>query len=122
MSELLQIPAMISKISTMSNRMLRCQIDSQENLSDEQMQKIMSKVDKPGWFCFLEDTKIAEEDVVDLPSLPKDEADKKSPSQRLRARLFVYYKQTHKDESKWNTWYADTLDKIGQKYLDNLDS
>jgi len=119
--ELLQLPATISKVSSMANKVLRLQIDTNENLSEEQMAKIMSKYDKFGYFCFLEDTRIKEDDVIDLPPLPKDEADQKSPSQRLRARMFVYYKETH-TEDKFNEWYADTLNKIGEQYLQKLDA
>lgn len=119
--KLLQVPATITKITTMSNRVLRITCDTQENLKDEQMQKIMSKVEKFGHFCFLEDTRIKEEDVVDLPPLPKDEGDKKTPSQRLHSRMFVYYVNTHKDKDGFNAWYIDTLDKLGQQYLNKLE-
>jgi len=122
MSSLLQLPATISKASTLSNRVIRLWIDSQENMTDEQMSAVFAKIEKLGWFCFLEDSKISEEDVLDLPELPKDESDKISPTQRLRNRLFVYYKETHKDESKFNEWFADTVDRLGQKYLDKLNN
>ena len=44
----------------------------------------------------------------------------KTPSQRLRSRLFVYYKETKKTEKGFNSWYADALDQIGNSYLEKL--
>lgn len=118
--KLLTIPSTISKVVSMAHKSLRLQIDTDEELSEDTMSKIMQKFDKRGYFCFLEDTQIAEKDVLDLPPLPKDDAEQKSPSQRLRARMWIYYKETH-TEDKFNEWYADTLNKIGEQYLAKLD-
>lgn len=52
----------------------------------------------------------------------KGELDDKTPSQRLRARMFVYYKENNEDVSDFNSWYTKQMDKIGQQYLDKLDS
>lgn len=117
---ILQTPAVISKITTMANRSLRFQVDSQEGLTDEQMGKFTALHEKFGHFVFSPDTQVKEEDLLELPPLPKDDSDTKSPSQRLRARMFVYYKETH-TEDKFNEWYSDTLNRLGQQYLDKLE-
>jgi len=117
---LLQLPSTISKIITMGNHALRLQVDTQENIDNKVMAKILSLYNKLGYFCFLVgDKKIQAEQLVDLPELKTE--DEKTPSQRLRNRMFVYYKETHTDTSKFNIWYEQTIDKIGQKYLDKLD-
>jgi len=119
---LLQIPATISKIQTMAKRSLRLFIDTQEDLTDEQVQRIMSNYERYGYFCFLVDNKIEEKEVLDLPALPpKDEGKKKSPSHRFHDRLFVYYSHTHTDTSKFSAFYEETLEKIGKHYLDKLE-
>jgi len=118
---ILQLPAIISKITSMSNRSLRVNVDSNEDLTDEQMQQVMSKLERYGWFCFLEDSQIKEEDLIKLPPLPKKEKEEKTPSQRLRGRMFVYYKEKiSKDKGGFNQWYEKQLDKIGDNYLDKL--
>lgn len=52
--------------------------------------------------------------------IPDDIGDRKSPSQRLRDRLAVYYKEKYPDRQSFNTWYADVLDQIGSTYLDKI--
>jgi hypothetical protein len=45
----------------------------------------------------------------------------KSPSQRLRGRMYAFYKETTgKDTSGFLAWYSKELDKIGEKYLEKL--
>jgi hypothetical protein len=51
----------------------------------------------------------------------KGELDDKTPSQRLRARMFVYYKSKNEDTSDFNNWYSKQIDKVGRQYLDNID-
>ena len=118
---LLQIPSTISKIQTMAKRSLRIVVDTQEDLTDEQVQKIMSNYERYGYFCFLVDSKIEEKELLDLPALPpKDEGNVKSPSQRFHDRLFVYYSKTHTDKNKFTAFYEETLERMGQHYLDKL--
>ena len=122
MSKLLQLPAIISKITSMRNRSLRIVVDSNEELSDLEMQQVMCKIEKFGWFCFLEDKQqIKEEDIIKLPPLPAKEKEEKTASQRLRSRMFVYYQEKiSKDKSGFNSWYETQLGKIGENYLDKL--
>lgn len=52
--------------------------------------------------------------------VPDDIGYNKSPSQRLRDRMAVYYKKMYPEKKSFNTWYADSLDEIGSKYLDKI--
>jgi len=108
---LLQVPATISKASTMSNRCLRLQIDTQENLSDEEITGLMTKIDKYGHFCFLEDKEIDESMVIDLPALPKKLNDEKSPSLRFRNTLYVYWKEKG-EKGSFELFYNQTYEKL----------
>lgn len=120
--ELLQTPATISKVATMSHRSLRLQVDTNEDLSDEQVAKIMAHHDKFGWFCFLAgDKQISADNVVNLPELPKED-DQISPSERLFKRMYVYYMSKNKDSKGFNTWRVEQLDQIGQRYLEKIDN
>ena len=123
MSELLQLPATISKATTMAHKVLRLQVDTNENLTKEQMAKIMQNVEEFGYFCFLVgEEKIDEKLIAELPELPKDDSARKTPSQQFRDRLFVYYMSTHTDKNKFNAWYQDALDKLGNQYLQKMDA
>lgn len=110
MPDIFQTPATISKVTSMANRSIRLQIDTQEALTDEAMAKLMSKLEKYGHFCFLEDSEISLDHVIDLPSLPKrDEG--KSPSQRLHAVLFLLWKQNG-ENGLFQTYYETQMEKF----------
>lgn len=114
---ILQLPATISKINSMAHRSLRIQIDTQENLSDQVMAEIMSKFDKLGWFCFLEDS-IKEEDILNLPPLPTDDSRKKSQATRLRAVLYRLWEQKGKQgdsELFYNQYMEKIIDSLKEK-------
>lgn len=47
------------------------------------------------------------------------EAGQTSPSQRLRNRMYRYHKEK-KIEEDFDLWYVKQMDKIGQKYLNEI--
>lgn len=56
--------------------------------------------------------------------IPKGNAvrDGKSPSQRLRSRLYVYHQEKKIGApEEFEIWYERQLEKVGQQYLDRLD-
>ena len=106
--KLLQIPAIMSRGSTMAHRTLRLWFDSDENLTDEAMGKAMSWQDKRGWLTFSVD-KIAAETMLALPPLDADE--RKTPSQRLRGCLFRLYEQRGKD-GDFEIFYRAQMERI----------
>lgn len=110
--QLFQVPATVTKVSSMSGRSLRLQVDTQENLSDEQMSKIMSLFDKYGYFCFLaDDREIDTLDLIDIPPLKKREEDNKSPAQKLRAVLYVFWSQNG-EQGDFEVFYRSKMDKF----------
>ena len=93
MNEILQVQAQMVKGTSMSHRSLRLQFDTNENLTDEQMGKMMSWQDKQGWLTFSVPL-IKAENLIELPPIDPDE--KKSMGQRLRACLYVLWEQKGK--------------------------
>ena len=112
-----QVPATISKIVTMADKTIRLQVDTQE-LSKEDKAKVFDLHEELGWFIFSL-AELTEDDTLNLPEI-KNDSDKKTPSQRLRDRLFVYYNHTHANNDGFNDWYIKAMDKIGQQYLDRI--
>jgi hypothetical protein len=55
--------------------------------------------------------------TLDEPVMEKDD---KSPSQRLRARMFIYYKETKGKKDGFSAWYVDEISRIGDAYLDKV--
>ena len=117
--ELLQVPAEITKVTTMSHRSLRLVADTQENLTDEMMAKIMAYHGKLGWWCFLpEERKIDSLDVLNIPQLEYEKGEK-SPAQRLRGVLYVLWEQK-KPTDTFIQFYEQSLEKIINQIKDKL--
>ena len=100
----------------MADKSLRLQVDTQE-LGKDDKAKIFDLHDVLGWFVFSK-VEIKDEDILDLPEIKPEFKNEKSPSQRLRNRLFVYFEGTH--TGNFDSWYKKEMDKIGQHYLDKL--
>jgi hypothetical protein len=105
---MLKVPSAITKITTMSDRGLRLQVDTQE-LGGEDKAELMSLHEKMGVFVFSE-SDIQEKDLKNLPEV-KIERGEKTPSQRLRGVLYRVWEQekTHK-----------TFDDYYRSYMSNL--
>lgn len=113
---LFQAPSTVNKITTLADSTIRLVVDCQET-SPEEMAKLFSLKGKLGWFLFKENEVMFE----DLPMDEAPEVEGKSPSQRLRDRMFACYASKHEDKSEFNTWYTQQLNKIGQQYLDRIE-
>jgi hypothetical protein len=121
MEQIFQIPGEISKITTMSNKALRLQVDTQENITDIQMTRLMENYEKLGYFTFSVQL-IKPEELIDLPEI-KVEKGEKSPSLRLRNRMWVFYTQTKNQKGEgFEDWYRQSLEKIGDNYLSKIDN
>lgn len=120
MDKLFQVPAVISKVTSMANRMMRLQLDTQENLSDEAMAKLMASYDKYGHFVFLaDDRQIDEMDLLTIPPLKAREEESKSPAQRLRGALYVLWKQNG-EKGDFEVYYASKMEAFIDAVKQNL--
>lgn len=112
-----QVPAEVSKVTTMGRRSVRIVVDTQENLTDEQMGRLMSLHEKIGWFTFSVE-EIAPDVVLSLPALSWDK-DEKSPGQILRGCLFRLWERDKPTET-FNEYYARALEKISNQIREKL--
>jgi len=115
--QILKVPAEISRVQTMSDGGLRLFVDTQElNAGDKGL--VMGLHKKLGWFLFAE-TEISREDTLDLPDI-KFEKGEKSPSQRLRAVLYlIWEKQGKKGTSE--EFYRSYLERVIESLKEKLD-
>ena len=120
-----QAPAIVSKITTMSDNTLRLQVDCQEMPAGDEVIIIGSR-NKYGWFLFQE----GEESIknIDLPNIPLPAKDKeqKTKSQTLRAVLYRLWQQTGKKdlygrECDSETHYNQSYDKLIEHYKGKLE-
>lgn len=84
-------------------------------ISDEEKLKLLKFHNSFGWLLFKE-TAFKDEEV------PKDDAEQegKTPSQRLRAVIFRFWKQKG-EQGDFNTFYRQTIEKFIEIVKENLD-
>jgi len=112
-----QVPAHISKITTMGDRSLRLQVDVSQELSPEENAKVFQLYNTLGYFIF-KDAQI-EPDDIDVPDYVKEFKTDKTPSQRLRAVLYIHWEQNGK-QGKFDDYYKSKLEEIINHFKDKL--
>jgi len=115
--EILKVPAEISRVQTMADGGLRLFVDTQE-VGPEDKGLIMGLHKKLGWFLFAE-TALEKEDTLDLPEI-KFEKGEKTPSQRLRAVLFLLWEKQGKVGTS-EEFYRRYLEKVIENLKSKLD-
>ena len=70
-----------------------------------------------GWLIFKE-SQIIPEDIPDYDPATFDQI--KSPSQRLRAVLFVYWKEVKGGQGDFESFYRAQVERIIEQYKDKL--
>jgi len=113
-----QIPSYISGIKKMS-RSWRLTIDTQENISGDQLKHLNDLSDKLGWMSFNVHM-IEAENIIDLPQLRKLENEDKSPSVRLRAVFFRLWEQDNHGFKTADEHYKFMMEKIIVFYKEKL--
>lgn len=101
------LQAILGNVSTRKDGSLKMSFESQE-LNAKDGAALLDMRNKIGWLLFSAE-QITEEDVPE----EKIEADfdgEKTPSQRLRSVMFVYWKQKGKKES-FNDFYRSQMEK-----------
>ena len=83
-------------------------------LGKEDRDQIDEAWQQEGWLIFAPNGT-----QIELPTERASVDGGKTPSQMLRGRLFVYWKEK-KIETPFNIYYASQLEKMGQRYLDEL--
>lgn len=101
----------------MADKSLRLEIDTQELTDPEVKRTIFDMHDKLGYF-FFDEKEIRQIDTSKLPEIVQEE-DEKSPSQRFRAVLFVYWTQ-QKLKEPFDTYYRRVMDKYIQQIKEKL--
>ena len=112
----LQAPATISKVVTMADRTIRLNVDCQE-MSPQEEAKIFELRGKLGWFLFAEQI-MDSENVANLPKIQL-EKNEKSPSERLRAVIFVYWTQQG-SKGDFDSFYKGQVEKIITRFKEEL--
>jgi hypothetical protein len=107
------IPSAITQVKTLSQS-IRLTVDTQENLTPETFAKLFGLKDKVGWFFFAEHREKLPGviDTSQLPPIPQREDGQKSPSERLRNVLFVYWKKKTDQKQDFELWRVRWMEKL----------
>jgi len=105
----------INSLKSMADGGWRLVFETNE-LSAEQLKDFGEVKNIAGKLYFATPDVRIEPDVSDVPT----ESGQKTPSQRLRSRMFVYYSEKGKDLKNFDLWYKNQLDEIGRNYLEKL--
>lgn len=111
-----QIPAKITKVQTLADGSLGISVTTLYEVTPEDAATLLTLKQNPGWMAFKEQ-EVSDKELPDEPV--QDKADK-TPSQRLRAVLFVVWKETTNQTTPFNRFYEDTLETIIAKYKEKL--
>lgn len=103
---MIKLPAIIKKVSTLSDKTIRITVDTNEPTPD-QMSEVFTLLDSFGWFVFAENVKLEDIPTENVPEFTED----KSPSKRLRDCLFVYWKNNTNQQTPFDTFWKNWVDK-----------
>lgn len=108
-----QVPAVVEGVSPLKDGGMSLRFHTQE-IKERDKVKLMGFYQQFGYLQFSN---------TPVKNIPKDtpirEAGAKTPSQRMRAVMFVYWKQHHSDID-FDVWYAQRVEQIINKYKEQL--
>jgi len=101
-STVFQVPGTMQDVRLTRHRSAIVKVETQEEMPDALISRLASLTGKDGFFTFSVEN-IKPEDIMGLPAMPK--IDGKTPSQRLRAVLWVLAKQQEIQDEKFEEFY-----------------
>lgn len=119
MTNYLSVPALLQKMNTLVDGTWRLTFEVNE-INDETATQLVKHNQQFGTLVFATEKEKVKVEDIKVPE--NDEGDPKSPSQRLRDRLFAYYINSYGEEAKkdFYDWYKKELDRLGERYLERL--
>ena len=119
MSEVLQIPATLTKFESMSDNTFKLIFHTQESPA-ERLSEIMKHHNHIGWLSFA----VRQIEAMDISNLPKidtsDDPHGKTRAQRLRSVIYVLWKQKGCNGNP-EDFYARTMEGIIEQIKDKLE-
>jgi hypothetical protein len=112
MDQIFQIPGVIISDKSMANGARRFVVETQEVISPELLQRLITLEGSLGWFTFSA-RQIEAEDLIDLPEPDKTKYDQgKTPAQRLRSVIYVVFKQKGGNDEDFPAYYDKAMEVL----------
>lgn len=113
-----KLPAIFDAARSRKDRSFRLEFETRE-LGGEDAAALFSHLHSEGWLLYA-----ANEDDIDAVEVPTVKADagtgQKTPSQRLRSVLYIYFKQLG-EPGDFEDFYRTRLERVIDSYKDLLD-
>lgn len=109
MEEILKYPAELVKVESKANNALKLVFATQEALNPQDAGILLSNMNKLGWLIFSPTQAITE---VEIPKEHVEFKGDKTPSQRLRAVIYVYWEENTDKKIPFDSFYSDYVNKI----------
>lgn len=117
MGRTIKTAAVLDGVSPLKDGGLSMRFHTQE-MSKSEMAHVMEYYQSTGHLLFNENSI----NISEVPATNAHLDGGKSPSKRLRDRMYVVYASQHgKDTSGFEKWYERQLEIIGQQYLDKVE-
>ena len=111
-----QLPATIDGVRTLKDGGLRMTVDTNE-LSTDEMAQVFALKEKFVWLAIAETA--IKEDELNVPEVMTEFKNEKTPSQRLRNVIFVYWEQ-NKPTKTFDEFYRQKMEQIISYIKDKL--
>jgi hypothetical protein len=119
--DIFQIPAILNKYESKANGAVKFTFTTYDDIRADLLATIISFIDNAGFLNFAV-RKIEAEDLVDLPEIDPAKYDEaKSPSQRLRAVIFLYHQQKGGTKQNFREYYLKAMERLINSYKDKLE-
>lgn len=113
----IQVPATIEGVSTLKDGGLSVRLHTQE-LATTEKTTVLEQQGKFGWFLFAEQE--FDENELELEQIRKDTGGK-TPSQRLRAVLYIAYQQSGQHDKTFEQYYLQQMERFINRVKGALD-
>lgn len=121
MVNIFQTNAYVKKVTTLADKGLKIELETQE-LDSQSKATLFDLHDKYAWVAFKEfESGDLKENELDIPETPTEFKGDKTPSQRLRAVIFIYWEQNAKGKEDFDTFYKRQMNKLIEKIKAELE-
>jgi hypothetical protein len=122
MAKAIVIPAQIEGISTRADRTLKIVLSTQE-MPPSEAGRLFALNQKMSYIAIKEESfQQSEVDMVEGLAVNPDDTKLRTPSQRLRAILYVSWKECDEGHPAFDSFYAQKIERIITHYKDKLDA
>ena len=106
---MITIPGTIDSIRTLKDKSLKITFETQEITSPQEIAEVFSYSQKPCNIA-LKEGRFSDDELKDIPEVEKIFENQKTPSERLRSVLFVFWNK-HKPTRDFDTFYKKKVEE-----------